>query len=124
LSRARALPDVEVVGVADLSLERARAALRRVGWEDEKTQVTDDALALIARGDLDLLVEATGSPDAAVTHALAAFAEGCHVVMVTVEADALVGPLLAERAREAGVVYSLAYGDQPALICELVDCAR
>jgi predicted homoserine dehydrogenase-like protein len=124
LSRVRALPDVEIVGVADLSLERARAALRRVGWNDAKTQVTDDALALIARGDLDLLVEATGSPDAAVTHALAAFGEGCHVVNVTVEADGLVGPLLAERARAAGVVYSLAYGDQPALICELVDWAH
>jgi predicted homoserine dehydrogenase-like protein len=44
--------------------------------------------------------------------------------MVNVEADALAGPLLARRAREAGIVYSLAYGDQPALICELVDWCR
>jgi predicted homoserine dehydrogenase-like protein len=45
-------------------------------------------------------------------------------VMVTVEADAFCGPLLARKAAEAGVVYSLAYGDQPALICDLVDWAR
>ena len=44
--------------------------------------------------------------------------------MVNVEADALAGPLLARQAREAGVVYSLAWGDQPALICEHVDWAR
>ena len=44
--------------------------------------------------------------------------------MVNVEADALAGPLLARRAAEAGIVYSLAYGDQPALICEQVDWAR
>jgi hypothetical protein len=44
--------------------------------------------------------------------------------MVNVEADALAGPLLAQRARDAGVVYSLAYGDQPALICEMVDWCR
>ena len=44
--------------------------------------------------------------------------------MVNVEADALAGPLLARKAREAGVVYSLAWGDQPALICEQVDWAR
>src|SRR5215813_12295593 len=44
--------------------------------------------------------------------------------MVNVEADVLAGPLLAEEARAAGVVYSLAYGDQPALVCELVDWAR
>src|SRR5207247_3735561 len=46
------------------------------------------------------------------------------VVMVNVEADALAGPLMARRAATAGVVYSLAYGDQPALICELVEWAR
>jgi len=45
-------------------------------------------------------------------------------VNVTVEADALCGPLLARKAAEAGVVYSLAFGDQPALICDLVDWAR
>lgn len=44
--------------------------------------------------------------------------------MVNVEADVLAGPLLARRAREAGIIYSMAYGDQPALICELVDWAR
>ena len=50
--------------------------------------------------------------------------EGKHIVMVNVEADVLAGPLLARDAEAAGVVYSLAYGDQPALICELVDWAR
>lgn len=44
--------------------------------------------------------------------------------MVNVEADALAGPLLAAQSRSAGIVYSLAYGDQPALICEMVDWAR
>ena len=69
-------------------------------------------------------MEATGSPVAGIRHALAAIAGGRHVVMVNVEADVLVGPGLAARAARAGVVYSLAYGDQPALICELVDWAR
>ena len=44
--------------------------------------------------------------------------------MVNVEADAVAGPLLAAKAKAAGVVYSLAWGDQPALICEHVDWAR
>ena len=55
---------------------------------------------------------------------LACCQHGKHVVMVNVEADALAGPLLARKAAEAGIVYSLAYGDQPALICEMVDWAR
>jgi predicted homoserine dehydrogenase-like protein len=70
------------------------------------------------------VVECTGHPIAAVDHCLLAFANKKHVVNVTVEADAFCGPLLARRAAEAGVVYSLAFGDQPALICDLVDWAR
>jgi predicted homoserine dehydrogenase-like protein len=73
---------------------------------------------------VDVVVECTGNPIAAVEHCLAAFAHGKHVVNVTVEADAFCGPLLASKAAAAGVVYSLAFGDQPALICDLVDWAR
>ncbi len=138
LAQARRTPGLHVMAVADLSLERARAACRRAGWPDAAFAaadfatarssgaafLTEDALALAGADGIDVVVEATGSPAAGIAHALAAFAEGRHVVMVTVEADALAGPLLARRAAEAGVVYSLAYGDQPALICELVDWAR
>jgi predicted homoserine dehydrogenase-like protein len=85
------------------------------------THIGDDWQALVAHPQIDMIVEATGNPMAAVEHALAAFRHGKHVVMVTVEADAYCGPLLARRAQQAGVVYSLAYGDQPALICDLVD---
>jgi predicted homoserine dehydrogenase-like protein len=73
---------------------------------------------------IDIVVECTGNPIAAVDHCLDAFAQGKHVVNVTVEADAFCGPLLARKAQQAGVVYSLAFGDQPALICDLVDWAR
>ncbi len=138
LSQGRRVPGLHVLGVADLSVERARDALRRAGWPEEQfaapsfaealrtgaTCVTDDALALIRAEGLEVLVEATGVPAAGIRYALSAFQHGRHVVMVNVEADALAGPLLAERAESAGVVYSLAYGDQPALICELVEWAR
>ena len=78
----------------------------------------------MAHPAIDIVIEATGNPPAAVEHALLAFKNKKHLVMVTVEADAFCGPLFARRAAEAGVVYSLAYGDQPALICDLVDWAR
>jgi len=68
-------------------------------------------------------VEATGDPEAGARHALQAITGGKHIVMVNVEADALVGPVLKRLADGAGVVYSLAYGDQPALIEELYDWA-
>ena len=98
---------------------------RRLGrGADRATAFTDDGVRAIAGGAMDVVVEATGNPAVGIRHARAAIAAGKHVVMVNVEADVLAGPLLAEEARKAGVVYSLAYGDQPALTAEMVDWAR
>ena len=125
LSSAWRLEGVSVVGVVDLKPERAAASLSAAGWpaDEARALATDDLDELLGR-DPEVLVEATGAPSAAVATAMRALDHGCHVVMVTVEADVVAGPLLAVRAREAGLVYSLAYGDQPALICELVDWAK
>jgi predicted homoserine dehydrogenase-like protein len=114
---------VRIVGVADRDPDRARAALARARVPGAPA-VTDDAGQLLAGTGVEVLVEATGAPAAGIAHAAAAIDAGANVVMVNVEADVLAGPALAARARAAGVVYSLAYGDQPALICDLVDWAR
>src|SRR5499427_8524004 len=138
LAQVPRTPGVHLVAIADLSPAGARANLGRVGWKAEasaatsidaalkerRTHVSEDWAGLVSHPMIEIVIEATGNPIAAIEHALAAFQNRKHVVMVTVEADAFCGPLLAQRAREAGVVYSLAYGDQPALICDLVDWAR
>ena len=122
LSQAGRTPGIEIAALVDLDPARAKAACARVGIGEPL--ITDDAMAAIAGDDVDVVIDATGSPAAGIAHALACCEHGKHIVMVNVEADVLAGPLLAERARQAGIVYSLAYGDQPALICEQVDWAR
>ena len=138
LAQVPRMPGVHLVAIADLSPDNARASLARVGWPMEQsaaasgqqalaegtTWITDDWQAVTRDPHIELIVECTGNPLAAVDHILDAFAHGKHVVNVTVEADAFCGPLLAARAAQAGVIYSLAYGDQPAMICDLVDWAR
>jgi predicted homoserine dehydrogenase-like protein len=127
LAQAQRTPGIRIAGVADLAPARVRERLRAAGWSDAalaEVVLTDDAAALIASPGVDVVVEATGDAPAGVEHALLAIAAGRHIVMVNVEADALAGPALARRAEAAGVVYTLAYGDQPALICELVEHAR
>jgi predicted homoserine dehydrogenase-like protein len=127
LSQVPTTPGLGVAAIADLSPDRARAACRAVGWSEERiaaTHITADAMAMIASSEVEVVVEATGHAPAGIAHARCAIREGKHIVMVNVEADALAGPLLARQAEQAGVVYSLAYGDQPALICEMVDWAR
>lgn len=138
LAQVPRTPGMHLAAIADLSPDAARTNLARVGWAPERTQAPsidaalrsgqthlgDDWQALVRHPGIDVVVECTGHPIAAVDHCLEAFAHGKHVVNVTVEADAFCGPLLARRAAEAGVVYSMAFGDQPALICDLVDWAR
>ena len=120
-------PGLRVSAIADLDPARARAAMAHVGWgaaDIEDVTLFDSGEALCAHPDVDVVIDATGHPEAGIVHARAAIAAGKHIVMVNVEADVLAGPLLAEEARAAGVVYSMAYGDQPALVCEMVDWAR
>jgi predicted homoserine dehydrogenase-like protein len=138
LNQAGRHPGYHVLAVADLSADRAKATLARVGWEEDRyaapdaatalrhgtTWITEDPETLIAADGLDVLIDATGNPAVGIRHALLGIEHGRHLVMVNVEADVLAGPLLARKAEAAGLVYSLAYGDQPALIAEMVDWGR
>ncbi|MDD9876217.1 MAG: SAF domain-containing protein [Magnetovibrio sp.] len=138
LAQVPRVPGVHLVGIADLSVARIEESLERVGWPADRhgaaslddalahgtTHLSDDWQALVAHPAIDIVIEATGHPVAAVDHCLAAFAQGKKVINVTVEAEAFCGALLAHKAAEAGVVYSMAYGDQPAMVCDLVDWAR
>jgi len=138
LAQVPKTPGIHLVAIADLAPANAMVNLQRVGWAPERfaaqsldhalrlgtTHVGDDWQALVRHPAIDIVVECTGNPIAAVEHCLEAFRQRKNVVNVTVEADAFCGPLLARKAAAAGVVYSLAFGDQPALICDLVDWAR
>lgn len=138
LTQAVSAQTIHVVGVADINIPKAKAALDRTGWPAERyaaasldeavrtggTAVIDDSMALIEHPAVEVILEITGNPLVGTRHAVTAIDNGKHVIMVNVEADCMVGPLLQRRAQQQGVVYSMAYGDQPALICELVDWCR
>ncbi len=141
LNQARFTPGLKVVGIAELSAQRAYDALETTGWGKDraaaarstaeindsaaagKIAITEDARALI-ESECEVILEITGSPEAGTSHAVAAIEAGKHVVMVNVEADCLLGPVLSKKAAAKNVVYSMAYGDQPALIMEQLDWAR
>ena len=138
LAQLLRLPGIHLVGVVDLDPATAKSNLDYVGWSAERyaattlddaarsglTHVGDDAQALIGHPLVEIVIECTGNPMAAVEHCLSAFRAGKHVINVTVEADAFCGPGLSAAAAKAGVIYSMAYGDQPALTCDLVDWAK
>jgi predicted homoserine dehydrogenase-like protein len=141
LAQVRITPGMQLVGIAELDPQKAKQACLRVGFPEYslslgssaaaindgarsgKTILTDDSDQLI-QAEVDVILEITGVPEAGARHAWRALEAGKHVVMVNVEADALLGPVLRKSADEKGLVYSMAYGDQPALICELIDWAQ
>ena len=132
---------MRIAAIADLKLERAVRALSLGGVPREDVQVAEtargidqamdrDRPAVTARAaDLlgsrvDVVVEATGIPEVGAVNGYRAIQHKKNLVMVTVEADVLVGTLLKRMADRAGLLYSMAYGDEPALAAELCDWAR
>ncbi|KAF2662269.1 SAF domain-containing protein [Lophiostoma macrostomum CBS 122681] len=141
ISQSHRTKGVRLAAIADLSPERALNSLKRTGFPQDKydasaslsleeglkqgkTVITTDSAAMIATPGIDVILEVTGNPAAGVRHVLLCCEHKKHIVMVNVEADVLAGPLLTRKAKEAGIIYSMAYGDQPALIAEMVDWAR
>ena len=143
LSQAHGTPGVHVLGVADLDPVRAISTLQTINYpshlynldiksqpslstakRSHQTTMTSNAEDLITNSAIDVIIESTGSPAAGIKHAILCAENGKHIIMVNVEADILCGPYLSRLFQEKGLMYSLAYGDQPALICEMVDWAR
>src|SRR5262245_53202923 len=132
---------VRLVALADLFPDKARAVFDRNGvpveqitnassataiaqaMERGNVAVTDDPLAL-CHSPLDVIVESTGVPENGARIGVEAIAGGKHIVMVNMETDVAVGPRLHRRAQAAGVVYTVADGDQPGCIMRLVDWAQ
>lgn len=141
LSQAQFTPGLQVVGIAELVGGRAYQALETTGWQSGCAQntvtageindaaasgkigITEDSMALI-ESDCEVIMEITGNPEEGTRHAIAAIENGKHVVMVNVEADCLLGPAISKKARDNNVIYTMAYGDQPALIMEQLDWAH
>jgi predicted homoserine dehydrogenase-like protein len=127
LAQVPSIAGLDVVAISDLDPERAKAACRTVGWDADhisRTCFTEHGRDACIDERVEVVVEATGDAPAGIAHAIQAIEAGKHIILVNVEADALAGAWLARKARAAGVIYSMAYGDQPALIAEMVDWAR
>ena len=141
LSQAYRVPGIRVPVICDQDLEVAENACLQAGMPPEdlkicctgsdvndaiascKTAVVSDAMLLMDQ-TIEVLIEASGIPEAGANHALAAIENGMHVIMVTKETDCVVGPILSRLADRAGLVYSPADGDQPSLLIGLISWAE
>jgi len=132
-----AMRGMECVAVADVDVKRPLEALRAMGiprqkiritenvgvavdaLEDGQYVVTPNALLLTQLEPLDAIVEATGSPEVGAQVAWNAILADKHIIMLNVETDVTVGPLLRETALRADVIYTAAFGDEPG-VCKML----
>ncbi|HUW09405.1 MAG TPA: hypothetical protein VM537_06710 [Anaerolineae bacterium] len=128
---------METVAVSDLDANRPLAALAAMGIPESqivvtntvgaaedalrsgKYLVTEDAILLAKLESLDAVVEATGLTEVGARVAWNCIHNGKHVIMLNVETDVTVGPLLHRMAQSAGCVYTAASGDEPG-VCKML----
>ena len=117
LDQSRNIDRIDITVICDKDEQRMRDAVRDSGMVSLPMMVTD----IMAEGlpEFDVLVEATGQPEAGAAIAEWAIGKGCDVVMASKEAGIVVGPILSRMARQKGVVYTEVDGDQPSLLIGL-----
>ncbi|CAN1488293.1 COG4091 Predicted homoserine dehydrogenase [Rhabdaerophilaceae bacterium] len=135
------MPGIEIVAVADMNPDRVIAAVAMtehkglVGIATDATEfsalrrkrylvATCDLMLVCQAEEVEVIIDATGNPDAGARVAMQAIRAKKHIIMMNVEADVTIGSFLAEEASRAGVVYSLGAGDEPAAAMELIRFVR
>ncbi|MGE0004511.1 MAG: NAD(P)H-dependent oxidoreductase [Parvibaculaceae bacterium] len=136
------MPGMRLGAISEITPARARTALALAGHDAEnfaeagtardidrliesnRIAITQDLEALTGAGRIDVVIDATGSPETGAAFALSAIAQGKPIVMLNVEADITIGRFLSAEARRSGVVYTGAAGDEPAAALELIGFAQ
>ncbi|HHW01954.1 MAG TPA: NAD(P)-dependent oxidoreductase [Thermoanaerobacterales bacterium] len=127
--------------ISDINLDNAKKAYTLAGINSDdiavaktpseaeeamsrnKYVVTDNFEVVTKALPVDVVIDATGVPEVGAEIALESIYNGKHIVMLNVETDVTVGPILKKMADSAGVVYTVSAGDEPGAIKELYDFA-
>lgn len=124
VSAERAAEAFRATGRADSDIALCATAEEAATAWDRGLSVAAGALDIVLPLPVDIVVEASGHPEAGGAHAFASLEAGKHVGLVTKETDSVVGPYLAAYAAERGLVCTTLDGDQPALLIGLVTWAE
>ena len=135
-----AVPGMRVVAVANRTVDNARAALEEAGARDVRAVdtpsalddairrgqacVTEDPSVICAAEGVDLVIECTGTVEPGAHTVLKAIEHRKHIVLMNVELDATVGPILKAKADAQGVVYSNTDGDEPGVAMNMIRFVR
>lgn len=135
----RQMRGVEIAAIVDRRLQSAKPAMAIAGYDDDMGVVCETAVSItsaVERGQLpivqdayealshdlvDVVIDATGVPEAGAELGMAALDAGKHLVMMNVEADVTVGAMMQDIAAKKGLVYTVGAGDEPSSVMEIYD---
>ena len=130
---------MEIGTIVDRRLKSAKPALKIAGYDEDhgricetaaeitrtiesgKIAITADAQAGLEHELIDVVIDATGVPEAGAQLGMAALDAGKHLVMMNVEADVTVGAIMQHHAQSKGLVYTIGAGDEPSSVMEIYD---
>ncbi len=126
LSQYNHLKRIQIKTIIDLNIKRAKANCRKSGLSKKVIKKIKFVTSLdkVLKDKIDIFIEATGDPIIGTEHAVKIIKSKKNIIMVNVEADVVCGKYLSDLAKKNNVVYSMAYGDQPSLIMELIEWAK
>ncbi|MFK7902041.1 MAG: NAD(P)H-dependent oxidoreductase [Nitratireductor sp.] len=108
-------------GTNDISVEANTQSKVSQAIEMGKVAITHDLDLALSNDLIDVVVDATGVPEAGAQIGTRAIEHGKHLIMMNVEADVCIGPYLKHQADKAGVIYSLGAGDEPSSTMEIIE---
>ena len=141
VAQVEGMKGMEIAVVVDLKFETAANAYKLSGYKGEVVETNDLAAAgeAISQGKkvattnyriaiqaaaVQVVIDATGSPEMGARITLECINYKKHIVMMNVECDVTIGPILRQMAENAGIVYSLTAGDEPGSIIEVYRFAK
>lgn len=89
----------------------------------KKVVSTNYKVAVMAE-QIQSVIDATGSPEMGARVTMDCIRYKKHIVMMNVECDITIGPILRQLCEKAGIVYSLTAGDEPGSIIEVYRFAK
>lgn len=127
ISQISTIPGMIVTGISDIRLENAdRAAESFNKSASKKVDIlrTTDFKEVIHSDDVEVIVDATGVPEAGAKIALETLIAKKHLVLLNVEIDITIGPLMKKMYDAANLVYTGSDGDEPAATAQLYEFAK
>ena len=141
VSQMSAMKGIKPAIVADIDIELAKKAFEDAGissddykvvktvseandWIRKGKYLATDNSEIAAQVDkINVIIEATGVPEVGTKVAIDTINNNKHIVMLNVETDVVIGPILKKLADNAGVVYTGSAGDEPGAVKEMYDFA-